>query len=232
MAINEGDFVLLEYTIYVKETGNVIDTTNEDLAKKIDIYESGKIYGPQLIVVGRGWINKVVEEEIKSMSVNEERTVEVPPDKAFGSRDPSRVKVFSLRDFYRRGLSVAVGDVVEVGGVKGIVKSINGGRVTVDFNHPLAGKTLLYKVKLVAKIEDMIDKLRYLASRHLRIPLNEIEVTYVQESKEVSFTIPGKHISRGDIQYGKVSLATDILSLFKENVDKVVFKEVISRSRD
>lgn len=232
MVVNEGDFVLLEYTIYVKETGNVVDTTSEELAKKMEIYESGKIYGPQLIVIGRGWINKVVEEEIRNMSVNEERTIEIPPDKAFGSRDPSKVKVFSLRDFHRRGYSVGVGDVVEIGGVKGIVKSVNGGRVTVDFNHPLAGKTLLYKVKLVAVIEDMVDKLKYLASRHLRIPLSEVEVTYVQEAKEVSITIPSKYINRGDLQYGKVSLATDILSLFKESVDRVVFKEVISRSRE
>ncbi|MEM1555216.1 MAG: peptidylprolyl isomerase [Desulfurococcaceae archaeon] len=232
MTISEGDFILLEYTVYVKETGNVIDTTNEELAKKMNIYESGRIYGPQLIVIGKGWINKVVEEEIMKMSIGEERTIEVSPDKAYGPRDPGKVKVFSLRDFHRRGLTVTVGDVVEIGGVKGIVKSINGGRVTVDFNHPLAGKTLIYKAKLVAKLEDINDKLKHLASGHLRIPIDELEVIYDPQTKEVSFTIPSKYVSRGDLQYGKISLASDVLDFFKESIDKIVFKEVIARSKE
>ena len=51
--VNDGDFVLIEYTARVKETGNVIDTTDPEVAKKHGIYEDGQVYGPMLVVVGR-----------------------------------------------------------------------------------------------------------------------------------------------------------------------------------
>ncbi|ADI32613.1 peptidylprolyl isomerase [Staphylothermus hellenicus] len=225
MGFNEGDFVLVEYTVRVKETGNIVDTTDEALAKKENIYESGRIYGPALIVIGKGWINKVVEDTIKEMNIGEEKTVEVPPEKAFGQRDPSKVRIFSMREFRRRNIKVRVGDVIDFGGVKGIVKSISGGRVVVDFNHPLAGKTLIYKVKVVGELEDLVEKIRALAVRYLQIPGEELDVKYVSEEKKVIISIPTKYITRKDLQYAKVSLATSIYEFFKEDVDEVVFQE-------
>ena len=41
----------------------------------------------------------------------------------------------------------------------GIIRSVTGGRVLVDFNHPLAGKELVYDLKVIKKIEDTGDKL-------------------------------------------------------------------------
>lgn len=226
MGFNEGDFILIEYTVRVKETGNIVDTTDEALAKKENIYESGRIYGPALIVLGKGWINKVVEDTIKEMNVGEEKIIEVPPEKAFGQRDPSKVRIFSMREFRRRNLKVRVGDVIDFGGVKGIVKSISGGRVVVDFNHPLAGKTLIYKVKVVGKLEDLVEKIRALAVRYLQIPGDELEINYVSEERKVIISIPTKYITRKDLQYAKVSLATSIYEFFKEDIDEVVFQEV------
>lgn len=232
MSVSEGEFILVDYTVYVKETGNIVDTTSEELAKKENVYDPNKQYGPQILVIGKGWLHQVVENEIKGMNINEEKTIEIPPEKAFGTRDPSKVKVFSLRDFHRRGYSVNVGDVVEIGGVKGVVKSINGGRVVVDFNHPLAGKTLVYRVKVVSRLENIVDKIRHLASRHLRIPVNEVEVEYSGENKEVVINIHNKYMSKPELQYGKVALASDILDLFKEGIDRIVFKEVVSRTKE
>lgn len=225
MGFKDGDFILIEYTVRVKETGNIVDTTNEEIAKKENIYESDKVYGPVLIVIGKGWINKVVEESLKEAEVGEEKEIEVPPEKAFGKRDPSKVKVFSLREFRRRNIDVKVGDVLDFGGVKGIVKSISGGRVTVDFNHPLAGKTLIYKVKAVSKLEELVDKVRALAVRHLQIPGEEIKIEYSPEEKKLIISIPTKYMVKKDIQYGKISLVTDIYEFFKDQVDKVVFQE-------
>lgn len=75
MVFKEGDFVLIEYTGRIKETGNLIDTTNEELAKKANIYDNNKVYGPTLIVIGRGWVIKGLEEALKDMDVGEEREV-------------------------------------------------------------------------------------------------------------------------------------------------------------
>jgi peptidylprolyl isomerase len=231
MVFNQGDFILVEYTVRVKETGTLLDTTDQELAKKENIYEADRLYGPTLVVLGRRWMNEVVEQELMKMEVNEEREVEVPPEKAFGERDSGKVKTFSLREFQRRGYSVNVGDVVEVGGVKGVVKSISGGRVVVDFNHPLAGRTLVYKVKVVGKLEEFKDRVKALASRHLNITGSDIDVAYDEAEKKLVVSIPGKYLSRRELNYSKISLATDIFDMFKDVVEKLVFQETLSKTQ-
>ncbi|QOR94602.1 FKBP-type peptidyl-prolyl cis-trans isomerase [Thermosphaera chiliense] len=231
MVFNQGDFILVEYSIRVKETGTLLDTTDEELAKKENIYEADRLYGPTLVVLGRGWMNEVVEQELMKMEVNEEKEVEVPPEKAFGERDSGKVRTFSLKEFQRRGYSVNVGDVVEVGGVKGVVKSISGGRVVVDFNHPLAGRTLVYKVKVVGKLEEFKEKVKALASRHLNIAGSDIDVAYEEAEKKLVVSIPGKYLSRRELNYSKISLATDIFDMFKDAVEKLVFQETLSKTQ-
>lgn len=229
MPFNKGDFLLIEFTVRVKETGVVIDTTDAELAKKENVYDPNKLYGPVLLILGKNWINPFVEEEIAKMSENEEKEIEVPPEKAFGERDPSKIKVFSLRDFQRRGYEVNVGDTVEIGGLRGIVKQISGGRVVIDFNHPLAGKTLVYRVKVVKKIEDTEEKIKTLSSRHLKIPANEITTIYQEQEKKLTIVLPGKYITREHLGYAKLTLAADIFEHFKDLVNKLVFQEEISR---
>ncbi|MFZ8790716.1 MAG: FKBP-type peptidyl-prolyl cis-trans isomerase [Thermosphaera aggregans] len=231
MVFNQGDFILVEYTVRAKETGTLLDTTDQELAMKENIYEADRLYGPTLVVLGRGWMNEVVEQELMKMEVNEEREVEVPPEKAFGERDSGKVKTFSLREFQRRGYGVNVGDVVEVGGVKGVVKSISGGRVVVDFNHPLAGRTLVYKVKVVGKLEEFRDRVKALASRHLNITGGDIDVAYEEAEKKLVVSIPGKYLSRRELNYSKISLATDIFDMFKDVVEKLVFQETLSKTQ-
>ncbi|MEM4826961.1 MAG: FKBP-type peptidyl-prolyl cis-trans isomerase [Desulfurococcaceae archaeon] len=229
MPFNKGDFLLVEFTVRVKETGIVIDTTDAELAKKENVYDPNRLYGPLLLVLGKNWMNPFVEEEITKMSENEEKEIEVPPEKAFGERDPSKIKVFSLRDFQRRGYEVNVGDTVEIGGLRGIIKQISGGRVVVDFNHPLAGKTLVYRVKVVKKVEDAEEKIKALSSRHLRIPANEITTIYQEQEKKLTIVLPGKYVAKEHLGYAKLTLAADIFEHFKDMVNKLVFQEEISR---
>jgi peptidylprolyl isomerase len=227
MAFSKGDFVLVEYTVRVKETGALIDTTNAELAKQENAYDASKLYGPTLIVLGKNWINSVVEEWILNASENSEGEIEVPPSKAFGERDPSKVKVYSLRELQRRGYTPSVGDVVELNGARGIVKQISGGRVTIDFNHPLAGKTLVYRVKVVRKLETLEEKIRALASRHLGIPQEDITLNYDSNEKKLILSIPGRYISRENINYAKLALAADLFTMLKNEVQVLVFSEVL-----
>lgn len=229
MVFNKGDFILVEYTIKVKDTNTVVDTTDAELAKRENIYESNRVYGPTLIILGKNWLNPSVEEEIAKLGENEEREIEVEPSKAYGERDPGKVKIFSLREFQRRGYTVNIGDVVEIGGLRGIVKQISGGRVVVDFNHPLAGKTLVYRVKVVKKIEEFNEKVRALASRHLRLPMDEIGVEYYEVEKRLTLKIPGKYITRENLGYAKLALAADIFELFKDNISTLVYQEEIKK---
>jgi peptidylprolyl isomerase len=92
MALQKGDFILIDYVAKVKETGEVFDTTIEEVAKKERLYKEGEIYEPKLVVVGEGWVLKALDESFLSMDVGKSSVVEIPPEKAFGLRDPEKVR--------------------------------------------------------------------------------------------------------------------------------------------
>jgi len=146
MPISDGDFILVEYTGRVKETGEVFETTNEDVAKNEGLYRAGDIYEPRLIVVGEGWILKSVDEHLKEMDVGKTETIEVPPEEAFGPRDPNKVRMVPLRRFSSQRITPTPGMRIEFNGRLATVRSVGAGRVQLDFNPPLAGKTLVYEI--------------------------------------------------------------------------------------
>ena len=176
MPLQKGDFVLVEYEVRTKDTNRLVDTTDEELAKKEGIYEQDRVYGPVLVVVGEGKLIPGLEEAIAEMDVGEEKTVEIPPEKAYGKHDPSKVKTVSLGVFRRRGIMPKPGDLIEVDGQVARVVAVSGGRVILDFNHPLAGKTLVARIRIVAKLEKDEDKVKHLAARRLRVKPEEVKV--------------------------------------------------------
>ena len=150
-----GSLILLNYTTKIKETGEVIETTWEDVAKSSKLYKEGAKYRPILVAVGKGWVLKSLDEELLKLNVGERKTIELPPEKAFGPRDPAKIKVIPLRKFGDKAKDLHVGDEVEIDNRIGTVISIGSGRVQVDFNDRLAGKTIIYDVEIVKEIGDL-----------------------------------------------------------------------------
>ena len=58
MALQKGDFILIEYTAKVKETSEVFDTTVEETSRKEHLHKEGEMYEPKLVVIGEGWVLK------------------------------------------------------------------------------------------------------------------------------------------------------------------------------
>lgn len=223
MPLGERDFVLVDYTVKVKDTGEVIETTSEEVAKGSGLYREGDVYRPKLLIVGEGRFVKGFEEAVASSEVGEERTVEVEPSKAYGERDPGKVKILSLRELARLNIVPEPGKAIEVGGAVGVVKSISGGRVVVDFNHPLSGKTLVFSYKILKKIEDPVEKIKHLmARRSRRIDLEKLSIRIVGESFGVEIETPEEIILAEDLQLFKRAVAEEIFKYFPE-IKRVVF---------
>ncbi|NMB78745.1 MAG: peptidylprolyl isomerase [Methanomicrobiales archaeon] len=156
MAIKEGEFIKLSYTGKVGD--NVFDTTYEDEAKKAGIFNESAVYGPVTICIGQKHVIAGLDEELASKKVGAEGTVTVPPEKAFGQRDPKRVQSFPKNQFKEkpvRGMQVRLGEQGE-----GTVMDVIGSKVIVDFNAPLAGATLTYTYKIEEKAEKAVDQLK------------------------------------------------------------------------
>ena len=222
MPLNEKDFILMEYTVKIKDTGKVIDTTDEKIAKEHGIYDEEKEYGPILVIIGEGRFVKGFEDALKESNVGEEKEVEIPPEKAFGTRDPSKIKTFSVRELRKKGVKkLEPGGVIEIGGIPGIVRSIGGGRAIIDFNHPLAGKTLIYRFKIIKRIDNRIEKIKHLVKRRVRgVSLDEINVR--EDDGKIIIELPEKVLLAEDIQLAKRIIANEI-PRYIDNVKEIIF---------
>ena len=168
--VEKGKLVKITYDGYVN--GKLFDTTNEELAKKEGIYNPRMIYGPATIAVGEGMVLPGLDEALLEMEVGEEKELVLPPEKAFGKRDPSKVRVVPIKEFQRFNIRPVVGMPVNIDGNVGKVVSINSGRVLVDFNHELAGKT----VKYTLKIEDVIEEPEEIVKELIKLYAPRIDV--------------------------------------------------------
>ena len=77
MALEKGTLIFANYTAKVKDTGEGIETTLEEEAKKFKIYDATKKYEPKLEAVGEGWLISGLDEEVKKMDVGQKKEVEL-----------------------------------------------------------------------------------------------------------------------------------------------------------
>ncbi|MBI2583466.1 MAG: peptidylprolyl isomerase [Candidatus Aenigmarchaeota archaeon] len=153
--MKKGDVVKIEYVGRL-DSGEIFDLTNEDLAKKEKIFNPKARYSPVPVIVGANFILPGLDGELEKMDVNEEKEVVIEPQDAFGKRMPEMIKTLPLKSFKE---TPKPGTVVDFGEALGRVQAVSGGRVRVDFNHPLAGKRLHYKIKITGKIEGEKEKI-------------------------------------------------------------------------
>ena len=180
--ISDGDFLRISYTAKL-EDGTVVDTTDEEVAKEHGIFNENARYGDIYLVVGKGHVLPGLEEDIRGKEVGYRGVVEVPPEKAFGEYNPDYKDTFSITRFKERP---EVGQRVRIGDKYGTVERIIGRRVIVDFNHPLAGKKIIFEYEIKEKLEKPEDKIRALFVIHAGIDVKDVRVEEGRATVEVS----------------------------------------------
>ena len=224
MPVAKGDFILIDYVGRVKETGEAFDATIEDVARKERLYKEGETYEPRLVVVGEGWVLKALDESLTNFEVGKTASVEIPPEKGFGHRDPEKVRLVPLRRLTARGVTPQLGMRLEVDGKLATVRTMGAGRVQLDFNPPLAGKTLVYEVTVQKKLETKEEKIAALI--HRRIPAVDIKKFILEiGEKEAVINVPEEGYYVEGLQIAKRGIATDIRKFFPE-IATVKFVEV------
>ena len=223
MALQKSDFVLINYIAKVKETNETFDTTIEETAKKERLYKEGEIYEPKLIVIGEGWVLKALDEGLAAMEIGKTTPVEISPEKAFGTRDPEKVKRISLRHLAAKGITPTIGMRIEYDGKMATIRAAGAGRVLLDFNPPLAGKTLVYEVTVQKKLETMSEKIAALI--HRRIPaVEESKFKFTVRAKAVNIEMPEEAFYLEGIQVAKRGISTDVQKFFPK-ITTVKFAE-------
>ncbi|MEK6809313.1 MAG: peptidylprolyl isomerase, partial [Nanoarchaeota archaeon] len=116
--------------------------------------------------------------------------VTLPPEKAFGKRDIKQVKIIPMDLFKQHNVQPRPGLQVDVDGEMGIVSRVSGGRVMVNFNHPLAGKEVVYTYKVLRKVNDQKEKITAFLSAMLRLPAEAMKIEVKDNAATVA--IPGE----------------------------------------
>ncbi len=217
MPLMKGDFILIDYTAKIKETGEVFDTTLEEISKKEHLGKEGELYEPKLIVIGEGWMLKPLDEAFMTMEPSKASTVEIPPDKAFGPRDAEKVRRVPLKALLAKEINPVIGARVEYGGKMATVRSVGAGRVVLDFNPPLAGKTLVYEVMVQKKLETPEEKTSALI--HRRIPVAEASkfgLTFAE--KVLTVDMPEESFYVEGVQVAKRGISLDVQKYFPDTV--------------
>jgi len=227
LPIKNGDFLLINYTLKVKETGETVGTTLESVAKEAKLYHGEERYEPFFVVVGEGWVPKGLDEALTGFDVGKATSIELPPEKGYGARDPKRVRLVPLRKFTAEGVTPVPGLQVNLDGKTAQVRSVGAGRVQVDYNHPFAGKTLLYDLTIEKILETDEDKVRHII--HKRIPPIEQEKFKIKiENGTLDVEIPEEAFFLEGIQIAKRTLTADVEKFFPK-VGTITFHETFKK---
>jgi len=226
LPFKKGSLILVDYTAKVKDTNEVFETTIEEDAKKHSLYDANIKYQPKLVSVGESWVIKGLDDALANASVGDKTTVEVTPEKGFGTRDAGKVRMIPLRKLGEDADKVSVGDTIEIDQKKGIVRFIGSGRVQVDFNHRFAGKTILYDVKVVKALETDDDKIIGILKRHM--PIEDPKIAFKKNGNSLDITIPEELFRVDGLQIIKHFIQMDIFK-FVTSIEKVNFVETYQK---
>jgi FKBP-type peptidyl-prolyl cis-trans isomerase SlpA len=111
---------------------------------------------PVNLVIGDGNLLEGFEKALLGLRAGDRRTVHLPPEDAFGPWNPDNIQYFDTVQFVKSGDTPVVGTMMEFqdkggGTLAGVVKAVNDDKVEVDFNHPLAGRNVIFEVE-IAKV--------------------------------------------------------------------------------
>ena len=151
MPIEEGDRVRLDY-VGRFEDGTVFATSRPAVAEEHGLLPPGEADpAPLSFTVGAAEVIDGLESAVVGMAAGAEATVRVPPDEAYGEHDPDRVREYDPEAF-----EAMVGEPPEIGthveaknDLHGDVTAVTDESVQVDFNHELAGRTLVFDVEIL-----------------------------------------------------------------------------------
>ena len=138
LAIDEGTEVTLHFALKL-ENGDVIDSNF-----------NGK---PATFVVGDGNLLPGFERALAGMVAGEKNTFVIKPEDGFGQSNPNNMQVLPRSQFddsveLVEGLMLSFADAQKAE-LPGIVAAFDDETVTIDFNHPLAGRDILFEVEIL-----------------------------------------------------------------------------------
>jgi peptidylprolyl isomerase len=147
--------LLVVFNPFVAKAGDTVNVYYTGTLDDGTVFDSNVNGTPLTFTVGKGMVIPGFEEAVIGMAVNNEKTVRIPPEKAYGLYNASFIHVIN-RTAFPSNLTPVVGQYYSVrstiDGSESSVKVINvtSSTITLDANHALAGQNLTFSIRLAA----------------------------------------------------------------------------------
>jgi len=186
MALKKKDFVEIEFTAKVKG-GDIFDSNIKEDLKKSNLNIEAK---PVIFPLGEGMFLKGVDEFLIGKEIGNYE-IELSPENAFGNRNSKLVQIIPSRVFREQKVNPVSGAMFNFDGRVAKILSVSGGRIIADFNNPIAGKTVIYNVRVSRKVDDEKEKAKafidFLFRRHFDFEIKDKKITIKAEKDFVKF---------------------------------------------
>mgnify|MGYP006435244951 CR=1 FL=1 len=202
--VNTHDFIEVDYTGRL-EDGTVFDTTVEKVAKENNFFNPNLKLKPAVICVGQGQLLSGLDKDFVGKEVGQDLKVDLEAQNAFGKRDVKRMRIVQMNDFKEHNLQPRIGLEIEIDGEKGIISKISGGRVIVNFNHPLAGKKVSYSYKINRVVLDTSEKIKAFLNTTMKIREDVMNIEVVDGKKAIVKLPNALPAGLGDILSKKIA---------------------------
>lgn len=175
MSIKKGDFVEIDYTGRLADGAKeCFDSTIESVAKKENIHDKKTKYESVVVIVGEGHVIPGLDKNLEGKEVGKYTFIIKDVD-AFGKKSAKLLRLVPSKLFTKEQIRPFPGLQVNIDNEMGVIRSVSGGRIIVDFNHPLSSKDVEYEVEVKRILTDNKEKIERIF-KMIGIKADEIKV--------------------------------------------------------
>ncbi len=185
MAFKKHDFIEIEYTGRLKDDNSVFDTTDEKLAKESKIDDGRSRFGSVIVCLGEGQLVSGLEKGLEGKELGTHK-FELKPEESFGKKSSKLIQLVPTQKFLEKNIKPFPGLQLNIDGAIGTVRTVSGGRTIVDFNNPLAGKDVVYELKVLRIVTDPKEKVKSLLGENIPADFKEGKLTLTIETHDLS----------------------------------------------
>jgi len=185
MTLQKNDFIEIEFTARTKE-GEVFDSNvKKDLEDANPNFDKSQAK-PFIYSLGQGMFLKSVDEFLIGKEIGE-YNIELTPEKAFGLRDSKLIQMIPMKVFKEQNINPVQGVTFNFDGRLAKILTVSSGRVMADFNNPISGKDVVYKIKVIRKVEDLEEKtkafMNFIFKKEFKFKIKEKKLIIEVESE-------------------------------------------------
>ncbi|MAF99374.1 MAG: peptidylprolyl isomerase [Nanoarchaeota archaeon] len=188
MNVENHDFIEIDYTGKFPD-GKVFDTTIESIAKENDVHSDKVRYSPAIICIGEKQVLPGLDAKLLNKEIGKEHEISLTAEEAFGKRDVKKMRIVPISEFQQHKVQPQPGLQIDMDGEIGVVSRVSGGRVIVNFNHPFAGRDVVYTVKIIKKITEPKEQITSFMNSVLRIPKDSIKVDITEKTAKIGLPV-------------------------------------------